>query len=203
MSALPQRKKTTEELSQLRDGLGIRQNPAGGAAQHPAGTAHHAAPAQSQMAQTYSPPPPPKPVRSLRKSERDPAPRKRQQPNAHPYSSIPGRRHSGDELRELQRREALARLGLQAPPPPFRPPAPLWLTTPGYLLALSVYACLYWTEIPLPVTAGLAVVASLVAAYILLCRPLSRHHAAFIGITTLFAVFFAALHYFPYLRHAS
>ena len=197
MSSLPQRKKTAEELSQLRDGLGIHR--------HQGSPAHHTSPAQGQMAfpQPVQPPRPPKPVRSLRRAERDPAPEKRHQPTAQPYSCLPSRRHSRDEIRDLMRRETIARLGQQPPALPFAPPAPLWLTTPGYILAVSAYACLYWTEIPLPVTAGLAGLASLVAAYILLCRPLSRHHAAFIGITTLFAIVFAALHYFPHLRHAS
>jgi len=196
MNALPQRKKTTEEPSRLRDGLGIRQPQAS--------MAPHAHSTQGQMAYTQpaQPPRPPKPVRSLRRAERDPAATKRHHQAAPPYSPIPARRHSREEIQDLIRRDALARLSFQAPPLPFQP-APLWLTAPGYLLAVSAYACLYWTEIPLPATAVLAIMALLIAAYILLRRPLSRHHAAFIGITTLFAIVFAALHYFPQLRHAS
>ena len=42
-----------------------------------------------------------------------------------------------------------------------------------------------------------------VAAFIGARKPVSRHHAAFISVLSLFVLVFGALHYFPYLRHAT
>jgi K+-transporting ATPase A subunit len=43
----------------------------------------------------------------------------------------------------------------------------------------------------------------LVAAFIGIRKPISRHHAAFIAVIALFVIIFGALHYFPHLRHAT
>jgi hypothetical protein len=142
-------------------------------------------------------------VRSLRKSEREPAPQKRRSQSSSSFSKIPARRHNNDEIERLRRRDAIARFSAAEHPIPFPLPAPRWITIPGYLIALSGFACHYWKEIPLPVTAGTAGLALLVSLYLLLRRPLSRHHAGFLAIITLFVLVFAALHYFPHLRHAS
>lgn len=105
---------------------------------------------------------------------------------------------------EMRRREALSQFNIKGVPTLFPFPAPRWVIIPGYLAALAGFACQYGKqEIPLTATAITAGVALLIALYILVRRPLSRHHAGFIGIITLLALVFAALHYFPYLRHAS
>ena len=43
----------------------------------------------------------------------------------------------------------------------------------------------------------------LIAAFIYFKKPLSRHHAAFIGVMALFVIVFGALYYFPQLRHGT
>ena len=52
-------------------------------------------------------------------------------------------------------------------------------------------------------TAGCSTAAMLLAAFIYLRRPISRHHAAFIAVIALFVIVFGALHFFPQLRHAT
>lgn len=201
MSLLPQRKKSAEELSQLRDQLGISP--------HPQPLAPSASPQMPEAAalatlapEAHFPRKAPKPVRSLRRSEREPSPsRRNSQPTA--FSRIPAKRHSSDEIAELRRREALAQFNTSGKTNLFPLPAPPWVIVPGYLFALSGFACQYWKqEIPLAATAATAGVALLFALYILLRRPLSRHHAGFISSITVFALVFASLHYFPHLRHA-
>ena len=141
----------------------------------------------------------PKPVRSLKKSEQAPAaPR----PETDERGKIPYRRHSDAELQEIRRREALATLNTAAPDPKLFPAHPA-LIAPGYLLAAAGAACFVFDDYPLAATAGCVAAALLCAAAILLKRPLSRHHAAFIFIIALFVVVFGALHYFPQLRHAT
>ncbi len=204
MSPLPQRKKSAEELHQLRDQLGIPpQAPPLASPLAPAAPALAYAPPPVAHEIPRSPSRPPKPVRSLRKSERDPAPPSRARQSTPSFSKIPARRHDTSEIQELRRRDALSRFSAAEHPLPFPLPAPRWVVIPGYLLALSGFACQYWQQIPLPATASAAGLALLVSLYILLRRPLSRHHSGFISIITLLVLVFAALHYFPHLRHAS
>jgi hypothetical protein len=198
MSPLPQRKKSAEELNQLRGGLGIPNLPATPVPPPAPEVARTPMPAAPEP-----PPRPPKPVRSLRKSEREPAPQHRSRQSTSSFSKIPARRHNSDEIQQLRRRDAIARFSAEDHPLPFPLPAPRWITIPGYLLAFFGFSCHYWTNIPLSATAGAAGLALIVSLYILLRRPLSRHHAGFIACTTLFVLVFAALHYFPHLRHAS
>lgn len=207
MSPLPQRKKSVEELNQLRDQLGIHlQTPP--VAPAPATPAPPApAIAQSPLPATIPqiapiPASAPKPVRSLKRSEREAAPRQRPARTSS-FSKIPARRHDSNEIQELRRRDALSRFSAEEHPLPFPLPVPRWVTIPAYLCALFGFACHYWTEIPLYATAGSAGLALLVSLYILVRRPLSRHHAGFLASITLFVLVFAALHYFPHLRHAS
>ncbi len=141
----------------------------------------------------------PKPVRSLRKSEQIPlAPR----PETDERGKIPYRRHSDEEMNEIRRREALALLNT-APPDPKLLPAHPALIAPGYVMAASGAACFIFEDYPLAATVGCVTAALLIAAAIVMRRPLSRHHAAFILIIALFVIVFGALHYFPQLRHAA
>jgi hypothetical protein len=140
----------------------------------------------------------PKQVRSLRKSEQLPIPAV--QPPA-PDSRLPIHRHSDQELNEIRRREALSNLA-----PPVHPQsltAHLALIIPGYLSAVAGAVCYYFYELQISVTAGCVAVALLVAAFIYFKKPLSRHHAAFIGVISLFVIIFGALYYFPQLRHGT
>ena len=165
-----------------------------------------------------------KPGRSLRKSEPALLPA---MPQGGPPadSNLPQQRHSEQELAEIRRREALALLG-PAPQPKLTAAHPA-LIIPGYLIALAgaVPATLDWcsvvffprldsapltaaslfafSSLPLTVPAGCTAIALLIALFIALKKPLSRHHAAFIAVTTLFVIVFGALHYFPQLRNAT
>lgn len=141
----------------------------------------------------------PKPVRSLKKSEQAPAALR---PEIDERGKIPYRRHSDKELQEIRRREALATLNTAPPDTKFFPAHPVAIA-PGYLLAAAGAACFVFDDYPLAATAACAAAALLHAAAIVLKRPLSRHHAAFIAILALFVIVFGALHYFPSLRHAT
>lgn len=159
---------------------------------------------QSKPAPTPATPAPviePKPVRSLRKSEMSPTgPLKVPEPDSD--GRIPFRRHSEEEIQEIRRREALAMLNAPPPNPKLFPAHPT-LVAPGYVFATGSAACFVFDAYPMAATAASIVGALLIATAIVCFRPISRHHAAFIAIITLLALVFAALHYFPHLRHAT
>lgn len=196
MSLIPQRKKSAEEIAALRDSLGIvRINEAPPrVAEVPldATTPPQASPPGSRV----------KPVRSLRRSEREPTVRAVPAVRATSHSRLPARRHSAHELQTIRRRDALVHMDPSGKPAMLVPPAPLWVVIPGYGCTFFGLACHAW-QIPITATAGAVLAALAIAIYISLRRPLSRHHAGFIGILTVVILFFSALHYFPHLRHAS
>lgn len=248
MSQLPQRKKTPEEIARLRDSLGVPAAPPSRlpedepgapvdkliATNHQAELVHvpsaapppaddppaPAAPAPKpvhSLKRSERPPPPapeppaaatplapmpdPRQVRSLRKSEQAAiVPRPPAEPEGHP--KIPMHRHSDAELNEIRRREALAMLQSAAPNPKLAAAHPAMIA-PGYVLAVAGACCFVFEGFPLAATAACAGAALIVAAAIVLHRPISRHHAAFIAIIALFVMVFGALHYFPQLRHAT
>jgi len=142
----------------------------------------------------------PKPVRSLRKSEQGPS-----APSSHleppPDSPLPVHRHSDHELQEIRRKEALAMLAPAVHPQSLT--AHLAVIIPGYLLALCGAVGYYYYELQIQVTAACVAAALLVAAFIFVKKPLSRHHAAFIAVASLFVMVFGALYYFPQLRHGT
>ena len=143
----------------------------------------------------------PKVVRSLRKSEQIPlAPL----PTPAADSKLPILRHSGKELNEIRRHEALATLAPWTHPQALT--AHLALVIPGYLFAIGGGVCFYFYDLEkreLRITAACAAMALLIAAFIYFKKPLSRHHAAFIGVMALFVIVFGALYYFPQLRHGT
>lgn len=243
MSLLPQRKKSPEEIAKLRESLGVPA-PAEGEdqtlagsyetifpAHHEATVVHHSAP---QEPETPAPTAhhEPKPVHSLKRSERtpeipkpeagleEPSPvphlpkpvrslRKTEQvptlsaTSAEPSadSKIPFHRHNDKELEEIRRRAAIAMLNPVANPKlAAAHPA---LLAPGYLAAIAGASCFYFYQFPMAATAGCAATALLIATFVFLRRPISRHHAAFIAVIALFVIVFGALHYFPHLRHAT
>ena len=164
-----------------------------------------------------------KPVRSLKKSEQIPLPAPHAPPP--PDTNLPYHRHSDQELQQIRRREALTRHSTVANPKLVV--AHTALLVFGYFTALagaSPYAAmLYLTYFPqdgaactsetpslfafapLPITIPACCVAAalFVAVFIALKKPISRHHAAFIAVITLFVSVFDILHYFPQLRHGS
>jgi hypothetical protein len=152
-------------------------------------------------------------VRSLRKSEQGPV---HAPPPPAPDSKLPIYRHSDKELNEIRRREALAIIG--HPILPQTHTAHLALVIPGYLFAIiggvAVAIPEYLAEIATSfglyadnfekiLTAACAGLALLIAAFIYFRKPFSRHHAAFIGVITLFVIIFGALQFFPQLRHGT
>lgn len=141
-----------------------------------------------------------KSVRSLRKSEQSLLP---VMPHAAPgaASILPSHRHSAQEIEAIRQREALALLTpVVNPKLAAAHPA---LLVPGYLAALAAAALIYFYQQPITLSAPCAAVSLLIAGFIALKKPISRHHAAFIAVITLFVIIFGALHYFPQLRHAT
>jgi hypothetical protein len=152
--------------------------------------------------QPAPPPRRPKRVRSLRKSEQIVVLTNKDAVEVPVDSRLPAQRHSDRELNELRRREALAMLAPAVANPKLTAAHPA-LLIPGYLLAAAGAVCFYFYQLPLTATACCAASALLIAAFIFQYRPISRHHAAFIAVITLFVIVFGALHYFPQLRHAT
>lgn len=138
-------------------------------------------------------------VRSLRKSEQGLV----QVPTVKvvPDSNLPAHRHSDEEISRIRRMEAI-----EAMAPHERPrslSAHLALVISGYLLAVIGAAGVYFHDLPFVVTAVLAGAALMIAIYIFIRKPLSRHHAAFIFIAVLFLTVFGALYYFPQIQHGT
>ncbi len=250
MSLLPQRKKSAEEIAQLRESLGIPGGPPGEEELPAEIPVTKAAPVKTQKeagavaipeaaaveptaepliyepkevrslrrseriavlpadgdavaeepASTLLPVArEPKVVRSLRKSEQGPVSIPRAQTSGD--SKLPAHRHSDREISEIRRQEAI---GMMAPSGPPRPLAahPV-LVIPGYLFAAAGGVGFHFYNLELPVTAGCVVAALLIALFVFIRKPLSRHHAAFISVACLFVIVFGALHYFPHLNHGT
>jgi len=120
--------------------------------------------------------PPPKPVRSLKRSEREPRklpPRKSRTPE---NSDLPNRRHSDGELQRLRMQNAM-----EAKPPIERINAQCghWaLLALGYLLALA---------------GGIGGIA--VAAFLFFKKPRSTHHAAWMTMIAVLVFVFGILYF--------
>ncbi len=245
MSALPQHRKSPEELAKLRESHGIP--PEAGVPvipspstplPEPGHRTQHSLKHSERVEPLVVPVPvlaapgggiehlpvpaaPPagvleaKPVRSLKRSERESRPHgSRPAPAA---SKLPGNRHSEAQVAEIRRRSAIAAIaggGFQLPQSA-RPP----LLAVGYLLAIGGAAA----PTLLKLLAGLresytlggamsggyhllvacSLAALSVAAYIYFKKTLSRHHAAFISIIAIFALVFSILHYLPQLQYGA
>jgi hypothetical protein len=164
----------------------------------PVGSVHAPAPLPVPAAPPPPAPPGPRQVRSLRKSEQGPLSAVRP---PRPDSKLPIHRRSDQELNEIRRQEALS---LIAPPAhPQSLTAHLAIVIPGYLFAIAGAVCYYFYQLEIQFTASCVAAAVIVAAFIYFKKPLSRHHAAFIGVMALFVIIFGALYYFPQLRHGT
>ena len=142
-----------------------------------------------------------KPVRSLRKSEQIPVltvPRNDPPP---PDSKLPAHRHNDKELREISRHAALELV--MATPNPKLAKAHFALVIPGYLASVAGAVCFYFYQQPIVVSASCVAVSLLIATFIFFWKPISRHHAAFIAVVSLFVIISGALHYFPNLQYAT
>lgn len=178
---------------------------------------HHAAPpetapevsenpadAPDEEPETVSAPVPhlPKPVRSLKKSEQvpvlTPAPAK-----SAANSKLPTKRHSDKELAEIRRRDTMEMTTTPPQPNPKLAAAHPALIIPGYLFAVAGATCFVSYDFPMAATASCTAAALLIAGFIFLRKPISRHHAGFIAMIALFVLIFGTLHFFPHLRHAT
>lgn len=249
MSLLPQRKKSPEEINKLRENLGM---PGGtGPPENPPSSASPTDPVpgtrrvqtivpaihesalvvddepQHLQAEPAAPVTGPKPVHSLKRSERVPATQRpaappiagshgktvrslrksERQPPATPLpesppdSKLPHQRHSDREIEEIRRREVLAMMNA-APNTRLLPVHPAILV-PGYLFPLAAAAGIWFYQFPIAATVGCAMISLAIAGLILWRRPISRHHAGFIAVLAVFLLVFSALYYFPQLRHAT
>jgi hypothetical protein len=167
------------------------------------------------------PPPPahePKPIRSLKRSERMSGPVMPTQPSpAMANSKLPGHRHSDEELAEIRRRSALAVIAEGGYLPPQA--ASTALLVVGYVLAIGGAATPKLLKFAAALTesyslglilssgyhllVGCALLSLPVAVFIFLKKTLSRHHAAFISIIALFSLVFAILHYFSQFQYGT
>lgn len=214
MSLLPQRKKAPEEIAKLRESLGIPGLPLERESALPPLPADDLAPTLSELPDGHSNesiglaplPAAVLPEQALQSCDTLPvlpiAELQAVKPSAAPPNSkLPKRRHSDEELNDIRRREALAMLNPLANPRLVAAhPA---LLASGYLSSLAAAAAIAFYQQPIAVSAPCASVPLLIAGFIALTKPLSRHHAAFIAILAFFVIVFGALHYFPQLRHAT
>jgi len=217
MSALPERKKSAEEIARMREQIGL-----------PFVSSTLAdAPAQEPVEPEAGPISPARPVRSLKRSEREPAggtgllgPSP---------SGLPVQRRSAEELDELRRRESLRAISMETPAPVvhLQMMTAHWsLVALGYLLAIAAALdekVLVWLEkVQSPLadfqaalskdsTAqalgylrafGFSAGALLIALFISLRYPRSRHHAGFIAVIAGLVLVFDLLYYFPNLNPA-
>jgi hypothetical protein len=141
---------------------------------------------------------PAKIVRSLRKSEQGPLPAVHAPPKDSP---LPVHRHSDAELAEIRRRQMLAQATASAPPPVLSAHPVLY--TPAYLLVFGSAAAIYFYDVSKLIPAVCVALALVIATFIFVKKPLSRHHSAFIAVIALFVVVFGALYYFPQLQHGT
>jgi len=225
MSALPEKKKSPEEIQRLREALAGPHRPVPPVeTPAPAETRlHQEAPAQAVE-------PTPKPVHSLKKSERvpfkvvddeaRPAPRGNVVPQpAEPVATssivtakaspqpatsggakIPTKRHDERELSEMRRRGAIEMLHPRVNPRLL--PASRWLLALGYLGPVISSTCIWLAEQPIEIGPGACSLAFISGTTIAVRRPVSRHHAAFMMAIATTVLICAAFHYFPQLLHA-
>lgn len=204
MTPLPQRKKTAEEIAQLRDQLGVpagvedpeteRQEPervATMAAAKPSSPPAQQATASPQSGLWLPPPSYPEVMRL-----KSPAPQAEER-------KIPAKRHSDEELEEMRRREMLGKINEPAPTNIKFMAAHPALITGGYLLA-AIGICGFWIKAYpwIAIIIG-SVLALAVAGFMALRRPVSRHHAGFISVISVLVGVFSTIQHFPQLQHAS
>jgi hypothetical protein len=226
VSPLPERRKTPEELAELRESLGISAAPekTPEAEKDDLQAAVFSPPAESESALPESTAETEPTIHSLRKSARLPVDQPKPQ-KSQGGGALPTRRHTDEELMRLRRMQSTATgaaiedLGRKT------------LSTPGLVLgytAVGLAAVLlmldaWWlTRTPildlpfdwlrsfvevewhaLSMKAGIGGLAGgglLFAGWIAWRRPLSRHHAGFLTIMAMLVLVFATLYFFPNLH---
>jgi len=200
MSALPERKKSAEEIARMREQMGLPF-----VSPPPADV-----PAEEPIEPEARPVSRPKPMPPLRRSEREPV-GESGSPEASSSSALPVRRRSQRELDELRRRESLRALTVEVPPivVQFQAKTAHWsLVAFGYLLVLASAAGTWHQFLEIPKRDGYWLAfggggaALLLAAFIAARKPLSRHHAGFVAVIVALVLVFALLYYYPNLNPA-
>lgn len=218
MSKLPQRKKTPEEIAMLRESMGLggpapafppspELQPHAAPAPQPSPSLPQVAPGTPAIPPAAPRPPvEAKPVRSLRRSEREPSAAQAPRPAPSVGSTqLPVQRHSDAELNQLRRIQSLTN---QAPGAfVIAKIAHPILVGLGYLCVVSA-AILpivnhFFTSISMYVPAGLCLAGLVIAAFIFFKKKLSRHHAGFITTIAVFTLIFGSLYYFPHIWNAT
>ncbi|MEY5012790.1 MAG: hypothetical protein RLY69_505 [Verrucomicrobiota bacterium] len=227
MSLLPQRKKSAEEIADLRGSLGI---PSQRAAAETAAFAD-AAPlptidadafdlqkvestiddfsfvpdlaVESKVEKPTDFEAPPTPVAAkLVVEESAPKPVEAPLPVGEDADAkIPSRKRSTGEIERLRRQIAFAQVE-QIHDPRLQKAHP-FLVAIGYIPVLIGASITWFYNQPIPVTAPFVGFSMLVALYVLIRKPISRHHAGFIFAICFLAIAFGILHYFPQLQHAA
>lgn len=225
MSPLPERRKSAEELAELRAALGIPDD-----APPPPDLAHESPPVPVKPKKAVESPPAPEPppaepepverklpvVKSLKRSERGPvAPPKPPDPN----SPLPSRRHTSDELKRM----AITGAGnAQIPAEHLAHLTARWWTLALlYLAGFAGLAFGLYGESSGGSTSGLlsrmaarpdahvvffgalaagAVIMLLGAGWLAWRRKRSAHHAGFLVILSILLLTFGILHFFPNLH---
>ena len=221
---LPQRRKSAEEIAKLRESMGIPGAAAESVDPTDAGDRIDVGDPVDAVQDVKSravveplPPAAPKPVRSLRKSERKVVERVRPAAAAVDSAGIPVRRRTDEELMEMRRIQAtppdqsIAHIQQMAVPWP--------VIALGYLLPLFGALCAWFavwspgvppmdfpaewigdlSRQPWLAKAGLGALglfgglAFALAGWIARKKPRSRHHAGFISIITLLVLVFGII----------
>lgn len=233
MSNLPQRKKTAEEIAKLRESMGLGDGPAplipppadapeaavpvppapadlpppqplpSAAPQPVLPEASH--PAPEMPAAEPRPQAEPKQVRSLRKSERGPAPAARVQPAPSDSATVlPSHRRTELEIKQIRRAEAFS---VQPPANHLIPQAVHpFIAGLGYLCVFAAavlpFIDHFFTDISRYIPGVLCLAGLGISLFIFLKKKCSLHHAGFISAIAIFTLIFGALYYFPHLRNA-
>jgi len=134
-------------------------------------------------------------VKSLRKSEQLPLPVLQQTAPAN--SHLPSHRHSDRDLNTLRQREAMA--ARMAPLPP-KLTAPLPLLILGYFLAI-MGTVLTFLDTQMFIPAACEALAILITAFVFIKKPQSRAHASLIFVIAFFSTLYVVFHFSPNLRH--
>jgi hypothetical protein len=222
---IPEKKKTSEEIAALREGLGVLPTKT-----EPATPAKPASPTQPvpraadplvmdagntiplpaahrEPSVHLHPLPVPvrmeralsKPVRSLRKYEPPLGPASANSQR----TQLPQNRLSSQDTSQIRKREALA--ALQQPGNDLaahirRQTASHFIYVPGYIFAIAAAITAYQSSNYM-IPAGLLALAAIIMVFIAFWKPRSRHHAALLFIVVFLNLVFSALHYAPLFRN--
>lgn len=140
-------------------------------------------------------------VHTLRKKELPLAPA----PPVTHKTALPDHRHDPRDMKEILRREALAKLTQQNQQDPAaylrKITAHPLLLTPAYMFALGA-GFGAWQRVFYLTPLILLALSAAITVYIFIARKRSRHHAAILSIIIIMTLVFGGLYYAPLFSHA-